>query len=230
MQYHSYVAQLFAQEQISRYEMFLQACQTMLLSMQAAGQKPTPKAIKKIEEKFYNRSHDLAMWIDSSMYDKLSEMFKEFEDEEAVQRLVGSTCAEATQALQSALSANLGTLISAARFGSAFGGFSYLLKDMHGEMGHIVQQKAQEMKWNVRTADGKTMSCLRYMYNYLRHFAYCASVVDYLLFAKRIGIDVVVCDPEDKVLASGKPEKFLEEETFKKYFHMNSENCVAFQS
>lgn len=227
----SYVARMFAQEQVARYEMFLQANQSVLLSMQAAGQKPTPKTIKKIEEKFYNRSRDLSMWIDSSMYDKISEMLKEYEGEhDTIQRLVGEVSEETIQSLNSALSANFGTLISAARFGSAFGGFSYLLKDMHGEMGHIVQQKAQEMKWNVRTADGKTMSCLRYMYSYFRHFAYCASVVDHLLFAKHFDFNVDVRDLEGTILDSGKAEKFLKDETFKKYFHMNSENCVAFQS
>lgn len=219
----------FAQAQCAVYEQFLNSNHSKVLAMKAAGEKPTPGVISKYGRKFNSEAAQLSIWLNDNL-DNYYELYRNLFEENFTTFLdIGLPALNAArQGLENCLSANGGTFLSALKFGSAFNGFSDLLADMHGSMGYLVQRKSQEMKWNVRTKDGKSMSSVRYVYTLFRHAAYVTEILAQILTAKRFGQNVRVMDKNGDPIAELKPEELTQRETFDKFFHVNSENYVAF--
>lgn len=132
------------------------------------------------------------------------------------------------KALLAAKRANKTTFLSGLKFGAAYGGFSDLLSDMHGAMGYIVQKGAAQVRWNVRSKDGRTYGALRYLYPYFKLYARRANVALNLCKRKKMGDkNVELRSGDGAVLASGTPDDLLRLEVAQKFVTFKEVHVVT---
>jgi hypothetical protein len=219
----------FAQRQTALYEQFLASLQAFTLSLDASGMRVTPDVLRGAEEEFESSSENLLSWFFSGVGE-----FADSHDldcskipEEVYERYLGYAERSFHDAFYRCIAANKSTFISAIRFGGSFGGLSDLLGKMHGSMGYLVQRKAREMKWNARTRDGKTISCLKLIYVTSRHFAYRFALLDTIWKCSVEGKNVAIVNENGDEIEVISPDELLKsDELCDKWFHHNSRNLV----
>lgn len=218
----------YAQTQSALYETFLDSLQAHVLALKASGQKPTGRAIKEAGRFFDKRADDFVDWFFKAKFDMECELYVNDAD---WFKYEGDWLYEfrriAVDAVNRSLASNKSTYISALRFGGSFGGLSDWLKDVHGNMGLLVQKKSTEMRWNMRTADGKTVSCLRTVHLACRNYSYRLCVYKTLIEAAKEDLTVAIYNPKDGIVCEMKAKKILNSKSLRdRYFYFNSKNEI----
>lgn len=221
------------QGQLALYEQFLSALQGTVVSVKASGATITPQVLRQARNEFELRSGRTEEWMArerSDFYNQIM-MLMEVEHDAATPYLndwVVSVELMIGRALYLSKQSSKRTFLSGLRFGTAFRGLSYLMKSMHGSIGYLVQKEATKVHWNVRTADGKTMSVYRYLMPYFRLYASRVYTLASILSHKEHGEQLLEIHNKDgETLLSGKPEELLSKEIADQYFYFGSENYVA---
>lgn len=166
-----------AQKLISIYEEMLAGLAGHVIAVKSSGLRVGAKDLRRSQSSFYLRWANLEEWFETENNTFIGSLCvtHELEKDEVMPSIaewvVDATC-KLGQAMSHAKQANVGTYMAGLRFGTSFGGLSDLLRDMHGAMGHVVQRKSTEVKWSVRTKDGKTRSAVKYLYPYLRMYVH----------------------------------------------------------
>ena len=166
-----------AQKLISIYEEMLAGLAGHVIAVKSSGLRVGAKDLRRSQSSFYLRWANLEEWFEKENDNFISYMCSVNEvDKTEVLPFVADWILDANtkmgQAMRFAEQANLGTYMAGLRFGTSFGGLSDLLRDMHGAMGYVVHRKSTEVKWSVRTKDGKTRSAVKYLYPYLRMYVH----------------------------------------------------------
>lgn len=210
-----------AQEQTAQYEYFLGSLKANILSIKASGAKLKTPQLDKARAQFNHQAVNIYTMLKNAFYDRYSSAITGM-DELLYMKWLGEAEMDYTFSLDRILSANRSTYLAALNHGSAFGGLSDLLKDMHGGIGYLVQEKAQEIKWNVRLSDGRTVSSLKLLYTVSRQYAYRLYALNHLLsdYDRKIEIR----DKDDKVLVKGLGRDILKNYKYSSLFKYGGEN------
>lgn len=219
-------ANTFAQEITALYEQFLESLQSLTFTIESSGTRVTPKVLREAERFYADREQTFTAYF---FRDYLG--LTDVPEDKKLEFWYLQPRLDVDDSLNSCLYANHGTFISAIRFGGAFKGLSGLLKDMHGSMGYIVQNKSRTMQWNVRTKDGRTWGCKRMLFNACRHYAYRALTLKELLTAKKFGNKTVQIGREfDETLDTVKIDDLLYSKGLvDKYFGYGSQNEIYYE-
>lgn len=212
----------FAQSQSAFYEQFLESLQSIMLSVKASGMEVSGVALKNAQIKFSERPEQTLSWMASDRDHYLAHLSTLYELEsnefQAAYDWIVDADIVVAKALLAAKRANKTTFLSGLKFGAAYSGLSDLLSDMHGAMGYIVQKGAAQVRWNVRSKDGRTYGALRYLYPYFKLYARRANVALNLCKRKKMGDKKVELRSGDgTVLASGTPDDLLKLEIAQKF-------------
>lgn len=195
-----------AQEQTAQYEYFLGALKANVLSVKASGTRLLAPHLNKARADFNKQAVTIHTILKNKFYDRYSDAIQNM-DEATYMKWIGEAEMEYTFALDRMISANRATYLAALQHGGAFDGLSDLLKNMHGSIGYIVQEKAQQMRWNVRLSDGRTVSALKLLYAVSRQYAYRLFAVSHLLLDYDKNVEIR--DKDDNVLVQGRGSVLL---------------------
>ena len=226
----------YAQGQVALYEQMLSALQSNILAIKASGTAVTSRVMAEARNDFQGRVVNTLRWMEHEE-DRFNDSLRTFVLNDREVESYGEAwhvwywpvMLMASNAFGNAVSANRQTYLSSLKFGSAFGGLSDLLKDMHGSMGYLVQKQSMQVRWNVRGSDGRTLNTLRYIYPFYRLEGVRAIAMHMLLRAESDDIRKVrILDKNDQVLLAGAPKDLLKQEVAEKYFNFGSENSIAF--
>lgn len=223
------VADQAAQEQTALYEQFLDALHGTVLALKASGTEVTPKLVNRAISEFNKRAVQLQRWLEDYSHDIVGDYVVNGLPDDIYEAWLGEPERDFWFNFSRCLSSNRSAFVSAIRFGSAFNGLSDLLDNMHGAVGYLVQKKSQEMKWNVRLEDGRTVNCLKLFYTLCKFRAYRAHMIHDLMDAKSRNLKVNVEDEEGNIVDSGEAEKFLtDSRLIDTLFHINSKNRFVY--
>ena len=216
-----------AQDQTAQYECFLNSLRADIVATKAAGEKVSAPALDRAKAEYNRLAVRVRQWMVTGLYGNFESYLTKMTESDYMV-WVGGAEMDYQFAIDRVISANRSTYISALRFGGSFGGLSDLLKNMHGSIGYLVQQKAQEIRWNVRLSDGRTISSLKLLYTTTRHFAYRLYAAKQLLDA---GDSIVaIKDENDKVLMMGKANELVKNPQVANLFKYNGRNYIVIQS
>ena len=210
-----------AQEQTAQYEYFLGSLKANILSIKASGAKLKTPQLDKARAQFNHQAVNIHTMLKGAFYDRYNSAINGM-DELLYMKWLGEAEMEYTFALDRILSANRTTYLAALSHGGAFGGLSDLLKDMHGGIGYLVQEKAQEIKWNVRLSDGRTVSSLKLLYTVSRQYAYRLYAVNHLLMDYDRKVEIR--DKDDKTLVKGLGRDILKNYKYSSLFKYGGGN------
>lgn len=218
----------FEQQQTALYEQFLMSLQSLSLAFQASGTKLSPKVISEANDQFLEHSQSFRSWFFDGIRAEVGDIWETDVDESVYFRWVGRVEHQLMSDIVACLYANQTTFISSLRFGGSFGGLSDLLKGMHGSIGYLVQRKSQDMRWNVRTADGKTVSCLKMIFVDCKHLSYRLEIFKRLVSAYESGVKTVEIQHKlnDTSYKVSVKELLESDELCERYFHHNSQHFI----
>lgn len=216
-----------AQDQTAQYECFLNSLRADIVATKASGEKVSAPSLDRAKAEFNKLAVRVRQWMVTALYGSFESYLTQMKESDYMVWIGGAEM-DYQFAIDRIISANRSTFISALRFGGAFGGFSDLLKSMHGSIGYLVQQKAQEIRWNVRLSDGRTVSSLKLLYSVTRHFAYRIYAAKHLLNAG--DAIVAIKDENDKVLVRGKASDLIKNQKVANLFKYNGSNYIVVQS
>ena len=221
------------QGQLALYEQFLAALQGTVVAIKSSGATVTPQVMRKARTEFEARWSQTEEWMQRERNDFYQRMLMLLEvDGQAnspyvqdwlvpIELMIG-------RAMYLCKQANKRTFLSGLKFGMAFRGLSYLLDDMHGAVGHLVQSEATKITWNVRSTDGRTYSVYRYLAPYFRLFGLRAHALAVLLGHMQNEVELLeIRNKKGETLLIGKPEELLTPEVAEQYFNFGSENYIA---
>lgn len=213
-----------AQEQTAQYEYFLGSLKANVLAIKSSGMKMLSPQMEKAKAGFNKQAVNIHTLLKNAFYDRYHPSISGM-DEVLYMKWLGEAEMEYTFALDRILSANRATYLSALKNGGAFGGLSDLLKDMHGAIGYLVQEKVQEMKWNVRLSDGRTVSSLKLLYTVARQYAYRLYALNHLFAFYEAKVEIR--DKDDKVLVKGFGRDILKNFKYASLFKYGGGNYFA---
>lgn len=222
----------YAQQEAALYEQFLNSLQAYILAFHASGAKVSGKVLEEASKEF-DRQCDVFRFYHNQNFNTFVDRF-EWNDlgENIYDDIVGEHEVDTHRLLRACIMANKETFLSALRFGGAFGGFSDYLKDMHGNVGLLVQQKSQDIRWNVRLSDGRTVSSVRALFVQNRHFAYRYEIYSLLgECLKNHGEDaeIYILDKNQDIIHEDTVGNIIKsKELVDKFFHYNSKNELEF--
>ena len=205
-----------AQKLISIYEEMLAGLAGHVIAVKCSGLKVGAKDLRRSRSSFYMRWANLEEWFEKENDNFVSYMcsLNEVEKTEVLPFIADWILDANTkmgQAMRFAEQANLGTYMAGLRFGTSFGGLSDLLRDMHGAMGYVVQRKSSEVKWMVRTKDGKSKNAVKYLYPYLRLHAHRVAKSIRLFKAFKNGKSVDLIASDGSVIFTADPKALLDD-------------------
>ena len=232
MQPNDFLIDQLAQENTSLYEQFLAANQAVVLRLKQSGTDISPHVLERAESDFNNSARNVYSWMLDNISRYVPDGLIPKLSSDEYDTWIKNAELGFTEGLNRSIAANRSTFLSAMRFGGAFGGLSHLLENMHGSMGFLVQKKAQEMQWNVRLSDGRTIRSTKLVYLLSHRYLNCMMAANTLKLAQESDLDVVLYDKNGQVivLEEGDPTILLNDvEIVDKYFHFNSRNYFAFQ-
>lgn len=224
----------FAQGQVAMYEQFLSALQAQILAIKASGTDASPQLIAQAERNFGLRYQNTIDWMETQRQAYANELMKRLENADtdnlfplfSAGWMMGAR-ADVDYALDVAKAANYHTFISGLRFGSAFNGLSYLLDDMHGSIGYLVQKKAQKVNWNVRGKDGRTIKTLKYLYPFFRLWAERLERAIHVVTNYKKDSKVRIVSPEGETLWTGLVTELASERVADEFFGFGSKNGIV---